>query len=724
MLATLRVIAERSPEKHPMLGVSQTRQLKEALENLPASATSYERSMAHFQLGKAELNIDSLQSGIEHLTTAFELVESIEVPNEDIRLAISDRMQFYLGTAYMRLGETHNCCLQNSSESCIVPIQGKGLHARPEGSRKAIEHFRSVLAHSNNKVGDQLELYQPAKWLMNIAYMTLGEYPHGVPAEFLVSPAYFESETEFPKFKNIYPQLGLRTFNLSGGAIVDDFNNDGYLDILTSTYDAAGQTQYFRNNRNGTFTERTIEAGLKGLYGGLNMVQADFDNDDDIDVMILRGGWLGAEGRHPNSLLRNNGNETFTDVTFESGLGENHYPTKTAAWGDYDNDGDLDLYVGNDSSETCRAPAQLFRNNGNSTFTDVAAEAGVQEPLLACGAVWGDFNQDRYPDLFVSAAGRNRLYRNNGNGSFTDIAARVGVTAPFDSFPTWFWDFNNDGALDIYVSCSNGTSGHQALKPFGADDSSVTSSIAGWQGDPPTELMALYQGDGQGAFRNVTREQSLTGLTLPMGANFGDLDNDGFLDFYLGTGDVAFWEIMPNLMFLNQNGNNFANITMAGGFGHLQKGHGVCFADIDHDGDQDVYIQLGGAFASDRFNDALFENPGFSNHWLTIKLVGNKSNRCAIGVRIRADIVEDGVERSVFRHVNSGGSFGCNPLRQTIGLGQASSVRKLEIYWPTTDETQTFVDLSVDRIIRITEGEDQIEVLNLPAYRFQTFGEE
>jgi len=216
----------------------------------------------------------------------------------------------------------------------------------------------------------------------------------------------------------------------------------------------------------------------------------------------------------------------------------------------------------------------------------------------------------------------------------------------------------------------------------------------------------------------------LTGLTLPMGANFGDLDNDGFLDFYLGTGDVAFWEIMPNLMFLNQNGNNFANITMAGGFGHLQKGHGVCFADIDHDGDQDVYIQLGGAFASDRFNDALFENPGFSNHWLTIKLVGNKSNRCAIGVRIRADIVEDGVERSVFRHVNSGGSFGCNPLRQTIGLGQASSVRKLEIYWPTTDETQTFVDLSVDRIIRITEGEDQIEVLNLPAYRFQTFGEE
>lgn len=724
MLGILQKIAEESSEEHPILGTHRARERKEELQALPAEATSMQRCMAHFQLGKAELNIDNIQTGIEHLTKAVELIPSIDVPNEDLRQAYSDRMRFILGTAYIRLGETQNCCLQNSSESCIVPIQGSGLHTRQAGSRKAIEQFHAVLQHSNDKPKDQIKLYQPAKWLMNIAYMTVGEYPDKVPPEYLVPPEFFKSEIDFPKFTNIYPQLGLETFNLCGGAIVDDLNNDGYLDIMTSTYDAAGQTQYFRNNRDGTFTERTDEAGLRGMFGGLNMVQADFDNDGDIDVMILRGAWLDSAGRHPNSLLRNNGDETFTDVTFESGLGEVHFPTKTAAWGDYDNDGDLDLYVGNDSSEKCRAPAQLFRNNGDSTFTDVAAEAGVRHDLFAMGVAWGDFNNDRYPDLIVSASGANRLYRNNRDGTFTDIGRDSGVTAPSASFPTWFWDFNNDGALDLYVGCSNGYTGQQALRPFGADDSSVTSTIPDWQDDQPIELMALYQGDGEGGFVDVTREQNLTSLTLPMGANFGDLDNDGFLDFYLGTGDIAFSEIMPNLMFLNQRGKSFADITMAGGFGHLQKGHGVAFADIDHDGDQDVYIQLGGAFASDRFNDALFENPGFSNHWLTIKLVGDKSNRCAIGARIRADIVEGGTERTVFRHVNSGGSFGCNPLRQTIGLGKATSIRKLEIYWPATGQTQTFRDIAVDRIIRITEGVDRVKELNLPAFRFQTSNDE
>ena len=336
MLNLLREIAEQSSETHPLLGVKVSQQRLQELQTLPANATNMQRCMAHFQLGKCELNIDNLQSGIEHLTKAVELVESIEVA-EATRQAYSDRLRFVLGTAYIRLGETQNCCLQNSSNSCILPIQGDGLHTRQEGSRKAIEQFRSVLEHSNSKQEDQIKLYQPAKWLMNIAYMTVGEYPQGVPEEYLVPPEIFESEMDFPKFKNIYPQLGLETFNLSGGAIVDDFSNDGYLDIMTSTYDSAGQTQYFRNNRDGTFTERTVEAGLKGLYGGLNMVQADYDNDGDIDVLIVRGAWLGKDGRHPNSLLRNNGDETFTDVTFDAGLGEVHYPAKTAAWGDYDN---------------------------------------------------------------------------------------------------------------------------------------------------------------------------------------------------------------------------------------------------------------------------------------------------------------------------------------------------------------------------------------------------
>ena len=120
-----------------------------------------------------------------------------------------------------------------------------------------------------------------------------------------------------------------------------------------------------------------------------------------------------------------------------------------------------------------------------------------------------------------------------------------------------------------------------------------------------------------------------------------------------------------------------------GGFGHLQKGHGIAFADFDHNGDCDVFEQMGGAYRGDVFQNALYENPGFGHHWITIRLVGRQSNRCAIGARIHLRVAEDGQPRSIYRHVNSGGTFGCNPLRQTIGVGKASRIDKLEIYWPT-----------------------------------------
>ena len=149
----------------------------------------------------------------------------------------------------------------------------------------------------------------------------------------------------------------------------------------------------------------------------------------------------------------------------------------------------------------------------------------------------------------------------------------------------------------------------------------ITGSI-GTGNNPLTkrfEIPALLRGDGRGGFADVASEQNLAYPAAPMGANFGDLNGDGFLDFYLATGDVPYWALRPNVMFLNQGGSRFANITMGGGFGHLQKGHGVSFADIDNDGDQDVYVQMGGQLTGDKYNDALFENPGFGHHWITLK---------------------------------------------------------------------------------------------------------
>jgi hypothetical protein len=205
-----------------------------------------------------------------------------------------------------------------------------------------------------------------------------------------------------------------------------------------------------------------------------------------------------------------------------------------------------------------------------------------------------------------------------------------------------------------------------------------------------------------------------------MGSNFGDLDNDGYPDFYLGTGYPPYHSVMPNVMYRNREGRGFSDVTYAGGFGHLQKGHGVAFADFDNDGDQDVFQQMGGAYPGDRFGNALYENPGFGNHWITIRLEGVRSNRSAIGARIRAVVAgERGAgRRSIYRHVNSGGSFGGNPLRQTIGLGRAARIERLEILWPATGSTQTFTDLPADRAIHIVEGERAYSTLALRSFTF------
>ena len=283
---------------------------------------------------------------------------------------------------------------------------------------------------------DAAQQYLSALWLLNIAYMTVGGYPDEVPEPYRLPPETFRSTETMPRFANVAPALGLDTFDMCGGAVADDFDNDGYLDIVVSTWDTRGQIRYFRNNRDGTFTERTAEAGLLGLYGGLNLVQADYDNDGDVDLLVLRGAWLRANGRHPNSLLRNDGTGTFTDVTFDAGLGEVHHPSPTAAWGDYDNDGDLDLYVGNESSRALVAPSQLFRNNGDGTFTDVAEAAAVMNFRYAKAAVWGDYDGDGLQDLYVSNyRGNNRLYRNTGRGFFIDEAQRLGVAGPTGQLP-------------------------------------------------------------------------------------------------------------------------------------------------------------------------------------------------------------------------------------------------------------------------------------------------
>lgn len=691
MLYLLREIRDRAPYEHYWLGEGEARALRDRAAALRPDAPDFIRFELFLKLGEAEQRLGREREAIDFLSRAYELLPKVE---HELDEGVVPRVIFNLGFAYMRFGETQNCALGNNADSCLLPIRGDGVHRLPEGSRKAVEYFEEVLT----RVRKNTPGYLSALWLLNIAYMTLGDYPDVVPKDYLIPPESFASDEPFPRFANVARRAGVDNFNLSGGAVAEDFNHDGYLDLLISTYDPAVEVRLFLNDQDGTFTQRTTEAGLTGLYGGLNMVQADYDSDGDVDVLVLRGAWMGSKGRHPKSLLRNNGDGTFTDVAFDVGLADSHFPTQTASWADYDNDGDLDIYVGIESNEDLRASCQLFQNQGDGTFRDAASAAGVENDHWSKGVVFGDYDADRFPDIYVSNQdGANRLYHNNRDGTFTDLAPSLGVTRPMESFPVWFWDFNNDGVLDIYVAA------------YDARIEDLAASYLGLETD--AERACLYQGDGRGGFREVASERSLTRPSAPMGANFGDLDNDGFLDFYLGTGYPPYFALMPNLMYRNRaGGGSFADVTTAGGFGNLQKGHAVVFADLDRDGDQDVFAQMGGALAGDRFHNSLYQNPGFGNRWVKVELTGARSNRSAIGARIRVQVLEEGKTRSIYKHVNSGGSFGASPLEQTIGLGKAERIEILEVYWPTSDVTQTFRDVPMDRSLYVLEGSERFVV--------------
>ncbi len=594
----------------------------------------------------------------------------------------------------LRIGEQQNCLLNHNADSCLFPISGGGIHQLPEGSRGAI----ALLTRLLEKYPGRLD----AVWLLNLAYMTLGEYPDHVPPAWRLDPKIFASEYDIKRFPDVAGPLGLDVDDLSGGVVMDDFDNDGALDLMVSAFGFNGQLRLFHNNQDGTFTECTKAAGLTGLTGGLNMVQADYNNDGFMDVYIIRGAWLDNEGRFPDSLLRNNGDGTFTDVTEEAGLLSFH-PSQTAVWFDYNGDGWVDLFVGNESSSDKSVhPCQLFRNNGDGTFTECAAENGVAITAFVKAVVSADYNRDGRPDLYLSVRdGPNILLRNDGPAGpdrsprapwhFTNVAAAAGVTEPIWSFPAWFWDYDNDGWPDILV--------------FGYNIRDVGDVAADYLGQPtPAERPRLYHNNHDGTFADVTKESGLNKVIHAMGSNFGDLDNDGWLDFYAGTGDPFLGTLIPNRMFRSDGGKRFQEVTTSGGFGQLQKGHGIAFGDLNGDGAQDIYSVVGGAYPGDNYHNQLFANPGHGNHWLKLKLEGVTSNRAAIGAVIKIVAQTATGEREIYRTVGSGGSFGASPLRQEIGLGQARNISRVEIFWPKTGQTQVVRGLQMDHCYLLREG--------------------
>jgi tetratricopeptide (TPR) repeat protein len=638
----------------------------------------------HMDLAQLQAYEGKMNESIKELNIAYEIALANapkDVPN----------LEESIGVAYLHLSEMENGVYVRPGDLGIFPpVNPKASYKKAEDSKLAIEYFTKYLAHTPDDV--------EVKWLLNLAYMTLGQYPSGVPQAFLIPESAFQSKEDIGRFVDVAPAAGLDVMRAAGGVIVDDFENNGLLDIVASSMDECDQIIYLHNNGDGTFTDRTAAAGLSGQLGALNIVQADYNNDGCMDLLIPRGGW-----EHPErlSLMRNNCNGTFTDVTEASGLGKIATATNAAVWADIDNDGYLDLFIGNENS-----PAQLFRNKGDGTFEDISHSAGIDRTAFSKGVTAADYDNDGYVDLYVSNwGGPNFLYHNNGNRTFTEIGRQAGVQAPWYSFATWFFDYDNDGWPDLFVNTF--------LQP-------VNETLYSYLGKPHNvETLKLYRNKHDGTFEDVTEKVGLGKVFMTMGANFGDIDNDGFLDVYLGNGNPSYTALLPHALLHNKDGQSFVDITASSGTGELHKGHGTAFADLDRSGNEAIVTNAGGMVPGDRHALRVFQNPGNNNDWINVRLVGVKTNRSAVGAQIKVTVADDGqAPRTIFRVVGESSSFGGNPMEQHIGLGRNADVIALDIWWPASNTRQHFTAVDKNQFIEIKEFTNEVSKLVRPRVRF------
>jgi len=537
----------------------------------------------------------------------------------------------------------------------------------------------------------QLRPSTSARWLLEAAMEPLAKRPE-IPERFRFERLTASPETApLVAFEDMAPALGLDRLDGNGTCAWGDIDNDGDQDLILA---GSGTFLAVYQNERGGFTERTQSAGLHHVPSGYSINLIDFNNDGWLDLYLSLNGWSGPMR---NRLFRNTGGR-FEDVTQATGAGDEGSGF-VSIWGDLDNDGFLDLVVANGVLKDGSTP-QVYRNDGGRRFVNMTRPAGIDEPPTwgAIGVALGDYDRDGDLDILINGLNEapNRLYRNEGRWRFTEVTRAAGLTQPpHNGFVCFFFDYNNDGWPDVLTT---------SLAPWEATVEGLARNFAvpSVRAVHP-DATRLFRNNGNGAFSDVTFEARLYHPMGVMGAGVADLDNDGYLDLYFGTGDPQLSRLEPNRFFRNQGGGTFVDATSLTPFSRPgRKGHGVSFVDIDNDGDLDLYAQLGGHYPGDHARNAFYRNlRGNRNQWLAVDLTGRVSNRFAVGAVI--DIETGG--RKQTREIKGSEGFGAtNPYRQHFGLGQAAQVDRVTVRWPS-GATETLTNVAAGKVLSITEKE-------------------